>query len=204
MIIRKKENKKTNGKITVTRNVFLIRHGQFDRKTGRLTDLGRQQANLTALRLKDIKQHFSNIYYSSMPRAQETAEIIHQTLNWANAKSDDGLREGGPVEPIPLLTHFKMDERSYHIDGPRMESTFRKYFYRHSSSMKFQTYDLLVAHGNILRFLLLRALQLPPAAWMRIALTHCSITWIMCHPDGTVSAFLVGDSGHLPKRLVTF
>lgn len=44
------------------------------------------------------------------------------------------------------------------------EEVFQKYFYRPSSSNGSEVYetDIIVGHGNVIRYLTLRALQLPP------------------------------------------
>lgn len=47
------------------------------------------------------------------------------------------------------------------------------------------------------------ALQIPPEAWLRISLNHASITWISIQPSGRVTLRQLGDSGHMPKDLVT-
>jgi len=49
-----------------------------------------------------------------------------------------------------------------------------------------------------------RALQLPPEAWLRMSLPHCSITRITIRPNGRVSLKGLGDAGHLPADMVTY
>ena len=58
-------------------------------------------------------------------------------------------------------------------------------------------FEIVVAHGNIIRFFFCRALQLPPEAWLRISTFNCSITYIMIYPNGYVSCRMLGDVGHL-------
>lgn len=43
----------------------------------------------------------------------------------------------------------------------------------------------------------LRALQLPPEAWLRLCTFNCSLTYLVVRPTGTVSARTLGDIGHL-------
>jgi len=54
------------------------------------------------------------------------------------------------ADDAPLLT------QAYHVDGPRLEAAFRKYFYRPDSTVTHPTHQILVAHGNIFRFFTLR------------------------------------------------
>ena len=46
--------------------------------------------------------------------------------------------------------------QQYHVDGPRIEAAFRKYFHRADKSQTQQSHELLVAHGNVLRYFILR------------------------------------------------
>ena len=40
-------------------------------------------------------------------------------------------------------------------------------------------YDIVVCHGNVIRFMALRALQLPPEAWLRLCTFNCSLTYLV-------------------------
>ena len=63
--------------------------------------------------------------------------------------------------------------------------------------------EIFVAHGNVIRWLVLRALQLPTEAWLRIVLPHGSITTIAITPDGDVLLQGLGDTGHIDSDLVS-
>lgn len=65
-------------------------------------------------------------------------------------------------------------------------------------------FEIIVAHGNIIRFFFCRALQLPPEAWLRISTFNCSMTYIMIYPNGYVSCRMLGDVGHLGYDNTTF
>lgn len=72
-----KEEPKSKAK----RHLFLIRHGQYemwhkDSQLKKLTELGRQQAKETGERLNGLGFDYSILYFSTLPRATETAEII--------------------------------------------------------------------------------------------------------------------------------
>lgn len=62
------------------------------------------------------------------------------------------------------------------------------------------TYELVVGHGNVIRFFVCRALQFSPEAWLRIAVYNCSITHIVIGSTGRVSLYTLGDVGHLDPR----
>lgn len=66
------------------------------------------------------------------------------------------------------------------------------------------TVDILVMHSNMIRYLLLRALQLPPEAWLRLSTPHCSITSFKITDKGYVSLSCYGSYGHLlPDQITT-
>ncbi|QQP36593.1 Phosphoglycerate mutase family member 5, partial [Caligus rogercresseyi] len=86
----------------------------------------------------------------------------------------------------------------FHIDGSRIEAAFRKYFHQLSI-------DILVCHGNVIRYFLCRALQFPPNAWLRMNLDNGSITIFTIHPNGDVVLNTYSNSGHFPmdKKTLT-
>jgi serine/threonine-protein phosphatase PGAM5 len=49
-----------------------------------------------------------------------------------------------------------MTMQDYFVDGPRLEGAFRKYIHRAAGTETRQQYDILVAHGNIFRFFILK------------------------------------------------
>jgi len=65
-------------------------------------------------------------------------------------------------------------------------------------------YELVVCHGNVIRSHLLRALQLPVQAWLRLAIQNTGISHLIIRPSGNVSLYSLGDTGHLPKELITY
>uniref|UniRef100_A0A8I3WLU0 Serine/threonine-protein phosphatase PGAM5, mitochondrial n=1 Tax=Callithrix jacchus TaxID=9483 RepID=A0A8I3WLU0_CALJA len=72
-------------KAKATRHIFLIRHSQYhvdgsQEKDRTLTPLGREQAELTGLRLASLGLKFNKIVHSSMTRAVETTDIISRHL----------------------------------------------------------------------------------------------------------------------------
>jgi hypothetical protein len=63
--------------------------------------------------------------------------------------------------------------------------------------------EILVCHGNVIRFFALRALQLPPEAWLRLVVAHASITTISITAEGDVLLSGLGEAGHLDAEQVT-
>ena len=195
------------------RQIIMIRHGQYqnedssDDSIRTLTDLGKQQAHLTGKWLKenmgasslfttDKVQHF---YVSNMARAKETADIILEELNQPNVKvtEDAILRERFPCDVSPPYPK-KASESSMKV----AEQAFEKYFHRPRHSGMRST-EFMVGHANMIRYFVCRSLQLPPEAWLRISLAHCSLTSIQINGEGTVKINMLGSCGHLPGEMHT-
>ncbi len=60
---------------------------------------------------------------------------------------------------------------------------------------------MIVAHGNIIRSLVARALGLDHKLWLNMSIVNCSVTQMDVLPDGHIRIVSVGDMGHLPPAL---
>jgi serine/threonine-protein phosphatase PGAM5 len=193
---------------------------------------------------------------SDMSRAIETAKIISDCLprSVVRGGADPLLAEGRPCANTPgkrSSLHAAVER-----DGPRIETAFRKYFYRseendgrdvvtggkHSTTAAANAanassekrgrlegvkslfrrnkngtgshyegeppenheFEIIVAHGNVIRYFFCRALQLPPESWLRLCTLNCSLTYFTVRSSGTVSCRMMGDCGHLEPSETTF
>ncbi|XP_077015625.1 serine/threonine-protein phosphatase PGAM5, mitochondrial isoform X2 [Tamandua tetradactyla] len=148
-------------KAKATRHIFLIRHSQYHvdgslEKDRTLTLLGREQAELTGLRLASLGLKFDKIVHSSMTRAVETAEIISKHLPGVHRVSTDLLREGAPIEPDPPVSHWKPEAVQYYEDGARIEAAFRNYIHRADAKQEEDSYEIFICHANVIRYIVCR------------------------------------------------
>jgi serine/threonine-protein phosphatase PGAM5 len=210
----------------------LVRHGQYDESHKEeddhkrvLTSLGRHQAHLTGKRLAEmIRGHgtlfkpcpVTTIVSSNMARAKETAAIIarHLPRDVARAEPDPLLNEGIPAQIIPTRPELDI-QQDLNKNRKRIETAFQKYIFRHTENKRHMEDDnqdisdrhefqIIVCHGNVIRYFFCRALQLPPEAWLRMSTYNCSLTYLMIKPNGRVSARMMGDVGHLPYSKTSF
>ncbi len=65
-------------------------------------------------------------------------------------------------------------------------------------------FEIVVCHGNVIRYFFMRALQLPPEAWLRLCTFNCSLTYFTVRPNGNISCRSLGDTGHLSPEETTF
>lgn len=108
----RKEGASEVAKSTASRTLILIRHGQYiwdpvDPDKRILTELGKKQAAITGERLKALGHTYSTLYFSTMPRATESAQIIEKSLIGVPTRSCDLMREGAPIRPEPMHKKWK-------------------------------------------------------------------------------------------------
>lgn len=139
------------------------------------------------------------VHVSDMTRAKQTANLILEAFP-ADVRRrldvDPQLRERIPcaVQPARPFSASAEDMRI-------AEAVFERYFHRPVESGT--SVEVIVGHGNMIRYLTMRALQLPPEAWLRTSLPHCSVTTINIRGTGHVSLVGMGSYGHLPPDMVT-
>ena len=196
-----------------TRNIILIRHGQYnlngdcDEKKY-LTDLGREQAILTGMRMKEkgLDKKISRFVISTMTRACETGDLIYKELGNPEIPIErtDLLREGVPIEPDPPTLQCNPGPKDFFLDGARIENAFRQYIHRADPGQEADSVEVFVCHANVIRYFVCRALQLPPNAWLRMSIRHGSVTNFSIRPDGRVSLKELGDTGFMPPDKLSF
>ena len=241
------------------RHLIFIRHGQYVETEGDenriLTPIGREQAEETGRRLStligEMGMNVKCVRVSTMARAKETASIIFKHLHkdFEEIKMevpDPNLDEGVPYETLPWKWAQSKPVK-LHQDSVRIETAFRRYFYRSSpvplvplrlkekeqkqkqeqeqeveedqavvrfdaaaaaaalkkSNDEKHEFEIIVCHGNVIRFFFMRALQLPPEAWLRLSLCNCSLSYFTINPNGAVACRMLGDVGHLGTKHIT-
>jgi serine/threonine-protein phosphatase PGAM5 len=185
------------------RTLILVRHGAYDEDdridpdVGRaLTPEGREQAQLAADRLAGFPLRVDAIHASTMTRARQTAEIIGAALH-LEPKPSRLIREcTPPTERADLMAR----ETPEGLAGCRdtLEQAWARYV---RPSPAKDSVEVLVCHGNVIRYLTAKALGLDPLLWQRMTVGNCSLTTIRVRADGRCQVLGVGDVGHLPARL---
>jgi len=173
-----------------------------------LSKKGQRQAELTGQRLQALfGDDVRLVHTSGAPEAKATAEAIRGCLGkHCSVKESALLAEGMPAMPSPVpaaLGEVSAEELRY--DSARAEGAFRAHFWRPTGEEPDKVgIEVIVSHGNILRYLVCRALQLPETAWSRLAAHHCAVTWLEVDPAGGVTLREFGGAGHLSPELITY
>jgi serine/threonine-protein phosphatase PGAM5 len=66
-----------------------------------------------------------------------------------------------------------------------------------------ERHELLVCHGNVIRYLVTKSLGVDTKAWLEMSVGHASLTVVRVEADGTFKVISVGDVGHIPPNLQT-
>jgi len=167
---KKKDEEEKNRRLVHT--LILVRHGQYvlDGKGDHgkvLTPLGREQAALTGKRIKQLvdgKQLYpiKYVYYSTMARATETAMLILPEIEAPvehNVQPCSMIREGAVIPAFPLIDPkvWNPSEESFLKDFARVEAGFANRVHRADAATDGSSYStLLVCHGNVIRYFVLR------------------------------------------------
>lgn len=98
-----------------------------------------------------------------------------------------------PPEEVDEATIAEIDQHQ-----GRIERAFHNHIYRGKPGKEDKhEFEVIVCHGNIIRYFFCRCLQLPPEAWLRMSIFNCSITYLVMRPNGIVSCRMLGDIGHM-------
>lgn len=195
------------------RIVYLIRHGQYTRTTappdeadGSLTDAGREQAKLTAMRLRGLP--IRAIHHSTFQRATETASIIAAQFPGVPMQASDLLRECIPsvpaeeLQPAVIREYFaQLPPAVIERGGAQATMAFEAYF---GAQAEDDRCELIISSGNLLRYFVCRVLHAPPGAWVFSDMYHCAISQIVIGPPHGRLLVCHSDSGHLPAELLTY
>lgn len=213
-----------SGKNGIVHTILLVRHGQYfqtkepgddlTRDSKRiLTTKGRDQAIATGQRIQHLLTHnmlppIDSIYYSTMARATETSQLLtKQLLNLPPSHKIlpcSLIRECAVFPPIPAHATWLPSDEDFYKAEKRIEAAFANHVHRPDESADKSYTTLLVCHGNVIRYILLRALQYDVSGWCRLAVYNASVTRIDVYSDGGVCVRTVGDVGHLPADMITY
>ena len=182
--------------------IYLVRHGSYAPDPNAkpevgppLTALGIAQARLVASRFKQLPLHFDSITSSKMLRAMQTAAVIRESLPDVAAGSSALISECTPPALVKLSNEPPARQDAC---KQRLDAAFTQFFVPASAAEK---NDVLVCHGNVIRYLVTRALGVDTRTWFNMSVAHTSVTVIRVLADGSFKVLAVGDMGHVPPTL---
>lgn len=188
------------------RTIVLVRHGHYladpaaDARLGpALSSLGVAQAHLVGSRLAGLPTRFDALKVSPMQRARDTAATIAAGSPDRHFEVIADLAECTPPTRRTAATAGENPE-----DLAACKAQFDRLFAKHfRPAQGVEQTELMVCHGNVIRYMVMRALGVDPAAWLELSISHASITRIRIEADGSFRVISVGDVGHVPPNLLT-
>ena len=182
------------------RYVYLIRHGHYDRvdslddRTGNgLSERGRAQARLLGTRLAALPVKPARFVSSNLLRAVQTASEIGTSIS-RTADKDTILAECTAPSSRPGLNE-ENEPAELAACQAAMEAAWAKYF---TPSPTADEHDVLVCHGNVIRWFVNRAIGNDTRHWTSLDIGHASLTVIAVRPDGGIRLVMFSDVGHIP------
>ncbi len=190
------------------RTIYLIRHGEYDQTDTsdsdvgkKLTPLGIAQAKLLSARLKEMPVEFSSLTSSTMTRARETALVINENFPEVKLQQSTLIRECTPPSwRKDIMAGVDTIEKELCVAN--IEQAFNQYFI--PSPDKNDRHDLIVCHGNVIRYFVTKVLNVDTMSWLQMSITNCSLTIVRVLPDGTMKLDAFSDYGHIPENMRTF
>ncbi len=187
-------------------NLVLVRHGHYvpdkeaDKALGPgLSPIGVAQARLTAARLRGLPFAFDALYVSPLQRARDTAAVIGDEFSGRDFTVLADLEECTPPTRRTEVTRHEKPE-----DLAACKAQFDRLFdAQFRTAQGAERTHLLVCHGNVIRYMVTRALGVDTASWLEMSFGHTSITRIRVEADGRFKLISAGDVGHLPPNLLT-
>jgi broad specificity phosphatase PhoE len=187
-----------------SRVLILVRHGQYvndekSRHYGQLTALGRRQAKRTGKRLSEYQ--FDVAYHSDMKRAVETAAIVFGEMEPLPSHTMKALREITPPLPSHLGENAKQRSSQQKLLRAALDTLVPRFLSAPKGNRN--RLELIVAHGNLIRYLVRLAMGDKTSEWWRMGTSNCGITILAIRQGGPNALYQYNDVGHLPKSMQT-
>ena len=180
--------------------IYLVRHGAYDRDstvdevTGNgLNALGHRQAHLIGARLAALPVTPTTFVSSALRRARETATDMGVEMK-RTPTQDSLLSECTPASIRADGTGNRSSDPATHCDST-LVLAWAKYM---TPAAQADRHDVLVCHGNVIRWFVSRALAGDPGHWRDMDIGNGSLTILAVRPNGTTRLVMFSDVGHLP------
>ena len=190
-----------------SRTIYLIRHGEYNSEDERDPDVGKEllplgiaQTRLLSARLRSMGIEFNSLTSSTMTRARQTAALINEDFPELVLKQSRLIRE---CTPPTWRDDIMADESETDLNEcvENIEKAFEEYFI--PSQDEKDRHDIIVCHGNVIRYFVTRVLNIDTMAWLQMTIGNCSLTIVKIKPNGSIKLVSFNDLGHIPTNMQT-
>lgn len=187
--------------------LYLVRHGIYDRDTVQTDDrigsplnaLGHEQAKLAGERLAKLPVKMHALVSSDLTRARQTADDMGAVLGMTPER-DSLLSECTPTADRPDYMSNHTAAEIAECDAARVAS-WAKYV---TPTPDADTHDVLVCHGNVIRWMVAKALGMDTKGWTRMDIANGSFTVIAVRPDGSTRLVMYSSVDYMPLEKQTW
>jgi probable phosphoglycerate mutase len=193
---------------TATRYLYLARHGEALPDESGLTQAGREQATLLGRRLRDIP--FTAVHHGPLPRAAQTARLIHGQLKNVPLLVSDVA--GDYVPYVPPRNELPPESADYYL---RFLADTNDHERKQGAALALQALDqftgpvdgeadrheLVVTHNFLVAWLVRDAMHAPKWRWLGLNHGNAALTIIRYAPGRAASVLVSNDMRHLPTEL---
>ena len=179
------------------RTLYLIRHGQYDHDDDRDPDIGKAlvplgiaQSKLVANRLNSLPVKMSSLISSTMTRARQTARIINQDFPELELQQTRLIRECTPPTWRKDIMDGEDPEELKNCTD-KLDAAFSKYFI--PSTDKEDRNDIIVCHGNVIRYFVTKVLKVETMWWLQMTTGNCGLTVVSIKPDSSMKLVSFND-----------
>mmetsp|Transcript_29982 Transcript_29982/g.59550 ORF Transcript_29982/g.59550 Transcript_29982/m.59550 type:complete len:385 (+) Transcript_29982:181-1335(+) len=148
-----------------------------------------------------IERAFKRYFFRSTEEAAEEVRAEKDEEKGAKATENNGVKTAQQVEEESRgrISRYvaALWQHGPNADNPSADATVTPPPSNHE-------FEIIVCHGNVIRYFFMRALQLPPEAWLRLCTFNCSLAYFTLRSEGGVSCRSLGDMGHLTPEEITF
>lgn len=164
-----------------------------------LNALGREQARLVGERLASLGVPITSFVTSDFTRARDTADEIGRVLGMT-AVEDSLIHECTPTPFRPEYTLYHTPTENAQCDR-RLRAAWERYA---RPSPERDAHEVLVSHGNVIRWFVSKALGMDPTRWCMMDIGNASLTVIEVRSDGSTRLAAFSDVGHIPPGKQTW
>lgn len=195
-----------------TRYLYLVRHGNYniysevdDDLGGPLTALGEQQAVYTGQYLS--RQPIDRIYTSTLRRAAQTTEVMTKLMPTVPVMEKRNLWEVLPVIPFRLEGDFAerfpgMSPERIAAQRASADAAFDEFFqYIGDPDSQDEVHEVLVCHGNLIRYLVCRTLNADTRAWANMMIHQGSVTRVALDDNDGMLLMTFNEITHMPPEI---